>query len=92
MLRKLHDRLVGRTVGGFATALAALFARDGLVTIANAGHFPVSRREGSWSFAGALPLGIAESGKFDSKRFELRPGSRLTFYSDGVVEAQNKKR
>ena len=40
--------------------------------------------------AGALPLGIAESGIFDSQRFELRPGSRLTFYSDGVVEAQSK--
>jgi serine phosphatase RsbU (regulator of sigma subunit) len=24
-------------------------------------------------------------------RFELRPGSRLTFYSDGVVEAQNQE-
>jgi serine phosphatase RsbU (regulator of sigma subunit) len=40
---------------------------------------------------GALPLGIVDGGRFEAKRFELRPGSRLTFYSDGVVEAQNKK-
>jgi len=92
MLRKLHDRLVGRTMGGFATALAAHITRDGLVTIANAGHLSPYLDGCEVELAGALPLGIADSGgKFDSKRFELPPGSRLTFYSDGVVEAQNKK-
>ena len=39
ILRKLHDRLMGRTRGGFSTALAAFISDDGLVTIANAGHF-----------------------------------------------------
>jgi hypothetical protein len=92
MLRKLHDRLVGRTMGGFATALAAHITRDGLVTIANAGHLSPYLDGKEVELAGALPLGIAEgNGKFEPKRFELRAGSRLTFYSDGVVEAQNKK-
>jgi hypothetical protein len=92
MLRRLHDRLVGRTIGGFATALAAHIGRDGMVTIANAGHLSPYLDGREVELAGALPLGIAESGgKFEPIRFELRPGSRLTFYSDGIVEAQNKK-
>jgi serine phosphatase RsbU (regulator of sigma subunit) len=92
MLRKLHDRLLGRTMGGFATALAAHITRDGLVTIANAGHLSPYLDGKEVELAGALPLGIAEGGgKFEPRRFDLRPGSRLTFYSDGVVEAQNKK-
>ncbi len=92
MLRRLHDRLVGRTVGGFATALAAHINCDGLVTIASAGHLSPYLDGKEVELAGALPLGIADGGgKFEPKRFELRPGSRLTFYSDGVVEALNKK-
>src|ERR1700739_3324139 len=91
MLRKLNDRLVGRTIGGFATALAALITSDGLVTIANAGHLSPYLDGREVELAGALPLGIADGGKFESKQFDLLPGSRLTFYSDGVVEAQNKK-
>jgi sigma-B regulation protein RsbU (phosphoserine phosphatase) len=90
MLRKLHDRLVGRTAGGFATALAAHIAVDGVVTIANAGHLSPYLDGKELELPGALPLGIAESGRFEATQFELRPGSRLTFYSDGVVEAQNK--
>ena len=90
LLRKLHERLVGRALGGFATALAAHIDREGMVTIANAGHLSPYLDGREVELAGALPLGIAESGTFESQRFELRPGSRLTFYSDGVVEAQNK--
>jgi hypothetical protein len=91
MLRKLNDRLVGRTMGGFATALAAHITRDGVVTVANAGHLSPYLDGKEVELAGALPLGIQHGGNFEPKRFELRPGSRLTFYSDGVVEAQNKK-
>ena len=91
MLRKLHDRLVGRTIGGFATALAAHVGGDGVVTIANAGHLSPYLDGKEIELTGALPLGIAEGGKFETKRFELLRGSRLTFYSDGVVEAQNKQ-
>jgi hypothetical protein len=91
MLRRLHDRLVGRAFGGFATALAAHIASDGHVTIANAGHLSPYLDGREIELTGALPLGIEGGGRYDAKRFELRPGSRLTFYSDGVVEAQNQK-
>jgi Stage II sporulation protein E (SpoIIE) len=91
ILRKLHDRLIGRTSGGFATALAAHITKDGAVTIANAGHLSPYLDGAEISLPGALPLGISSGGQFELRSFEFRPGSRLTFISDGVVEAQNEK-
>lgn len=90
ILRKLHDRLMGRTRGGFSTALAAFIADNGHVTIANAGHLPPYLDGHEVEMRGALPLGIVNSAQCESISFELQPGSRLTFYSDGVVEAQSK--
>jgi len=91
MLRRLHDRLVGRAFGGFATALAARIASDGHVTIANAGHLSPYLDGREIELAGALPLGVEGGGQYETASFELGRGSRLTFYSDGVVEAQNQK-
>jgi len=91
ILRKLHDRLMGRTQGGFSTALAAFIADDGLVTISNAGHLSPYLDGKEIELRGALPLGIVSGTQYESTRFQLMPGSRLTFYSDGVVEAQNKE-
>jgi stage II sporulation SpoE-like protein len=89
VLSKLHDRLVGRS-SGISTALAAHISDNGLVTIANAGHLSPYLDGREIELPGALPLGISEGGTYSPIRFELLPGSRLTFYSDGVVEAQNK--
>jgi hypothetical protein len=91
MLRRLHERLVGRTSGGFATALAAHINGNGHVTIANAGHLSPYLDGREIELTGALPLGIDGGGRYEAARFELRTGGRLTFYSDGVVEAQNQK-
>jgi serine phosphatase RsbU (regulator of sigma subunit) len=41
--------------------------------------------------AGALPLGIAGGGQYQAMNFNLAPGSRLTFMTDGVVEARNRQ-
>ena len=41
--------------------------------------------------AGALPLGVKSRTRYETKHFQLGEGSRLTFYSDGVVEAQNQR-
>lgn len=90
ILRKLHDRLMGHTRGGFSTALAAFIADNGLVTIANAGHLSPYLDGREVELRGALPLGIVGGQQYEPTRFQLQPGSRLTFYSDGVVEAQNK--
>jgi sigma-B regulation protein RsbU (phosphoserine phosphatase) len=91
ILSQLNDRLIGRTEGGFSTALAAHITADGTVSIASAGHlFPyVDGRE--LELPGALPLGIVSGVRYETSRFTLRPASRMTFYSDGVVEARNRE-
>jgi len=40
---------------------------------------------------GALPLGVLSGAVYETTQFNLAPGGRLTFYSDGVIEAQNSK-
>jgi hypothetical protein len=91
VLRKLHDRLMGRSSGGFSTAVAAHIARDGRVRIANAGHLSPYMDGKEIELEGALPLGIAGGGQYQAMNFELAPGSRLTFLTDGVVEARNQQ-
>jgi serine phosphatase RsbU (regulator of sigma subunit) len=91
MLRRLHDRLIGRNYHGFTTALAAYITQEGMVTIANAGHLSPYLDGREVALPGALPLGVESGGQYEATSLELRPGSRLTFYSDGVVEAQNQK-
>jgi Stage II sporulation protein E (SpoIIE) len=90
MLLKLHERLVDRSDSGFCTALAAHFTEDGQVTIANAGQLSPYLDGQEVELAGALPLGISGGGLYEAMKLRLQPGSRLTFLSDGVVEAQNE--
>jgi len=89
LLGKLHQQIAGRTADGFATALAAFIAGDGRITLANAGHLPPYLDGKEIEVPGALPLGIAGGGRYEARTAELRPGGRLTFLSDGVVEARN---
>ena len=92
LLIHLNERLVGRARGGgFSTASAVLILPDGSGTIANAGHLPPYLDGTEMDLPNALPLGIVTGAVYASTRFHLAPGSRLTFYSDGVVEAQNDK-
>lgn len=91
VLAQLNDRLVGRGSGSFSTALAARIAPDGVVTLANAGHLPPYLDGREVSISGSLPLGVQLSSRFESTSFHLKPGNRLTFVSDGVVEAQNPR-
>lgn len=89
MLSRLHERLIGRTGTGFSTALAARISRNGEVSIANAGHLPPYLDGQELELPGALPLGIPGGGQYPITDFELAPGSRLTFYTDGVAEARS---
>ncbi len=91
LLANLNDRLVGRAGGGFSTALVAHIADDGWVTIANAGHLSPYLDGKEVELPGALPLGVAAGVAYELTEFVLDAGSRLTFYSDGVVEAQDSK-
>ena len=89
ILASLNERLLGRTRGGFSTALAAYFSPDGFVEIANAGHLSPYIDGQEIDMEGALPLGILGRSAYPVTRVRLMAGSRITFYSDGVVEAQN---
>lgn len=91
ILTNLNECLVGRSQGGFSTALAAYFSPDGVVEIANAGHLSPYLNGQEIDLPGALPLGILSSSDYPVVRALLPTGSRLTFYSDGVVEAQNNE-
>jgi len=88
ILANLNERLVGRSGGAFSTALAAFIAPDGRVTIANAGHLSPYLDGKEMELPGALPLGVASAARYETVEFQMNGGSRLTFYSDGVVEAQ----
>jgi len=91
VLAQLNERLIGRTRGGFSTALATHVTADGWVTVANAGHLSPYLDGVEVELPGALPLGIVRGAGYEISQFHLAQGSRLTFYSDGVVEAQNQK-
>ena len=91
LLASLNERLVGRGGGGFSTTLVAHIDADGAVTIANAGHLSPYLDGREVELPGALPLGVTSNAIYERTRVYLAPGSRLTFYSDGVVEAQNPK-
>jgi len=91
LLGKLHEQIIGHTADGFATALAAFLTSDGLIALANAGHLSPYLDGNEIELSGALPLGIEGGGHYEAKKAELQPGSRLTFLSDGVVEAQNER-
>jgi len=88
IIPRLNERLVGRSRSGFSTALAAHITFDGAVTIANAGHLSPYLDGREIELPGALPLGIVSGASYETTQFQIAPGSRLTFYSDGVIEAQ----
>jgi sigma-B regulation protein RsbU (phosphoserine phosphatase) len=92
LLAELNNLLVGRTHGGFSTAVVAYLAADGQCQVANAGHLSPYLDGHEVMLGGALPLGIVAGTAYDDTAINLQPGSRLTFYSDGVVEAMNGKR
>jgi hypothetical protein len=91
LLANLNQRLVGRVAGSLSTALAARIYADGAVVLSNAGHLPPYLDGQEVAVSGALPLGARAGTRYETTRFQLPRGSRLTFYSDGIVEAQNPK-
>jgi phosphoserine phosphatase RsbU/P len=89
LLTNLNERLIGRTHNSFSTALVALITADGWVTVANAGHLSPYLDGREMELRGALPLGVTGGAQYETTDFWVPPGGRLTFYSDGVVEARD---
>lgn len=89
VLQALNPLLVARQHGGFATCLCAAIAADGTVTLANAGHLSPYRNGEEVPLESGLPLGIAPDATYAESTIRLAPSDRLTFLSDGIVEARN---
>jgi hypothetical protein len=87
----LNERLCGRMQGHFATCVVAHIAPNGETTVANAGHLAPYLKGQEIAIAGSLPLGIIEAAEFSQITFHLRENDRLTFMTDGIVEAQDEK-
>jgi hypothetical protein len=88
VLAHLNRVLYGR-VSGFVTCCAALIATDGSMTLANAGNPAPYRNGEEIAVEPGLPLGMLAVSAYAETRYRLAPGDRLTFVSDGVVEAKN---
>jgi sigma-B regulation protein RsbU (phosphoserine phosphatase) len=94
----LNDRMMARSLSkpgndpasGFTTCLCAHLSTSGRLVMANAGHIPPYRNGEELPMPGALPLGMLGGVAYDLVTVQLAPGDRLTFVSDGVVEAQSK--
>lgn len=88
VLAHLNQALYGQ-VGGFVTCCAAFIATDGTMTFANAGN-PAPYRNGEvMTVEPGLPLGMLVETSYAETHYQIAPGDRLTFVSDGVVEATN---
>ena len=85
------NRLLCGQIGGFVTCTATLITEDGVMTVANAGHLPPYRNGEELSAPTGLPLGILVETNYGESRFDLAPADRLTFISDGVVEARSAR-
>ena len=92
LLASLNEHMMGRSQGGFTTCLAAHITAEGLLTLANAGHLPPYLNGSELAVPGSLPLGIVAQGQYETTVLALASGDRLTFVSDGVVEAQSRSR
>ena len=89
ILARLNDQLADSTDGGFVTCCVAQVSADGLLTLANAGHLAPYRNGVELKTDSGFPLGIIPEVAYTETSVALEPGDRLTFMSDGVVEARN---
>jgi hypothetical protein len=86
LLVGINRRLFGRHAG-YATCLVLKIAREGDVTIANAGH-PNPYLDGvEVSTESDLPLGITLDVKYAETHLHIDTAQSLTLVTDGVVEA-----
>ncbi|MGD0729903.1 MAG: SpoIIE family protein phosphatase [Terracidiphilus sp.] len=88
VLAHLNRVLHGR-VSGFVTCSVALIAIDGSMMLANAGNPAPYRNGEEMAVEPGLPLGMIAEVSYAETRCQIAAGDRLTFVSDGVVEATN---
>jgi phosphoserine phosphatase RsbU/P len=87
ILSRLNSQLASSSDGGFVTCLCARIAAYGSLTLANAGHLAPYRNGEEIPLDSGLPLGVTADTTYVESTVQLAPCDRLTFLSDGVVEA-----
>jgi hypothetical protein len=89
LLERLNREMMRFRKDGFVTCVCLRIARDGMATIASAGH-PAPYRDGEEVLLSAgFPLGLIAGADYTETMLPLAPGDTLTFLTDGVVEARN---
>jgi phosphoserine phosphatase RsbU/P len=88
ILHHLNGVLYGQ-IGGFVTCCVSLIAPGGAATLANAGNPAPYRNGQEMAVDPGLPLGLIPDASYTETRCQLAPNDRLTFVSDGVLEATN---
>ena len=91
ILARLNAQLTLSSDGGFVTCCVAHVSTNGLLTLANAGHLAPYRNGVELETSPGFPLGVVPSVAYTETSVALESGDRLTFLSDGVVEARNAK-
>ena len=90
LLAHLNQVMCESRVSGFATCICADLARNGTLTVANAGHLPPYCKGDELQTPANLPLGIGITEEaYEQSEFTFKVGEAITFLSDGVVEARN---
>jgi sigma-B regulation protein RsbU (phosphoserine phosphatase) len=83
-------------VGRYATMFFGLLDAGGAFEFVRAGHpSPLLMRHGTVSelySTGSFPVGLVDKASYTSTRIQLEPGDTLLLYTDGVTEAENRKR
>jgi hypothetical protein len=89
LLRRLNGQIVEAKNEGFITCICARLGGDGM-TIANAGHLSPYRNGEEVVVDSGFPLGIVAGAEYGETMATLAAGDRMTFLSDGVLEARNE--
>jgi len=89
VLKELNAALRHSGIEGFTTCLCADLSATGILLIANAGQLPPYRNGQEIEIPAGLPLGVDAAVEYAETSLQLAPGDKLTFLSDGVVEARN---
>jgi serine phosphatase RsbU (regulator of sigma subunit) len=91
LLARLNRQIMEAQHGGFVTCVAARLTPDGELTIANAGHLEPYRNGLEIACNPGLPLGLDPSAGYEDTAIQTMAGDRVTFLSDGIVEARSGK-
>jgi phosphoserine phosphatase RsbU/P len=96
MLSRLNQSLVSRPIDGqyISVAYAVWDNERRTLRVANSGlPLPLYCHNGSIACvqAAGLPLGLFDDAAYDETTFQAEPGDVFVFFSDGVLDAQNRE-